>query len=420
LVSKSKTSLHNYDHEYYSDKAPSTEFRHSHEALDRDANKNYVQGLNYQLYTSRDPGQERFVPSYDHLYGAQVASPYSGLSKSYGDISHEKSMSVMSAATMVVVPDADGQHEQIVQNVVDGGLKTLDPKLNRRTSDPQICTENILEGVVDVENILKNQSRVVAEKNEAENDGAEIEQRLRKLQQKTENGAVENEFRHLSSVTQVVNIEDVQDAVQLKIGEFKHQFLTLQAPRSQDDKSQFWRRIWKEKSTIILQLNNTDSDYFCEGPVKNDYRISYRHPEKQDTSFVIRQLLLTKLANNRDAKKRKLYHIQLRTWLSEEGAPLAHSVDYFRQLDEFLESILNEKKGKYPLVIVSEDSSTFFGIFLLSRIILHSAQHNEEDIEIEDVLLELRKFNPSFVPRLDQYLFVYRLLISFLQKFRLI
>ena len=74
-------------------------------------------------------------------------------------------MSVMSAATMVVVPDADGQHEQIVQNVVDGGLKTLDPKLNRRTSDPQICTENILEGVVDVENILKNQSRVVAEQN---------------------------------------------------------------------------------------------------------------------------------------------------------------------------------------------------------------------------------------------------------------
>ena len=32
-------------------------------------------------------------------------------------------MSVASAATMVVVPDADGQHEQIVQNVVDGGLK---------------------------------------------------------------------------------------------------------------------------------------------------------------------------------------------------------------------------------------------------------------------------------------------------------
>ena len=46
-----------------------------------------------------------------------------GLSKSFGDISHEKTMSVASAATMVVVPDADGQHEQIVQNVVDGGLK---------------------------------------------------------------------------------------------------------------------------------------------------------------------------------------------------------------------------------------------------------------------------------------------------------
>ena len=40
---------------------------------------------------------------------------------------------------------------------------------------------------------------------------------------------------------------------------------------------------------------------------------SLRHPEKEDTSIVIRQLLLTKLAHNRESKRRKLIHIQVLT-----------------------------------------------------------------------------------------------------------
>ena len=63
-------------------------------------------------------------------------------------------------------------------------------------------------------------------------DEAEIEVRLRRLQLRTENGDVEDEFRHLSSVNQMVDIESVRDAFHIKIGEFKHQFLSLETPRS--------------------------------------------------------------------------------------------------------------------------------------------------------------------------------------------
>ena len=84
----------------------------------------------------------------------------------------------MSAATMVVVPDTDGQHEKIVRNVVDGGLKTLDPKFQRRASDDQICTENIFQGVCDPilppENILPGDSFQTHDSTSQTGKGAKI------------------------------------------------------------------------------------------------------------------------------------------------------------------------------------------------------------------------------------------------------
>ena len=64
---------------------------------------------------------------------------------------------------------------------------------------------------------------------------------------------MENEFRHLSSVTELVNIEDFQDAVQLKIGEFKHQFLTLQTPCSQGE-TEIFGNIFEIEILIFFTL----------------------------------------------------------------------------------------------------------------------------------------------------------------------
>merc|ERR1719284_1188282 len=181
---------------------------------------------------------------------------------------------------MVVVPDADGQHEQIVQNVVDGGLKTLDPK--RRTSEELdgICTENILQDVVDVEEIRKNVEKMNQENQEAEE--SDIERKLRLLAEKRRSGEIEREFRHLTAMNEMINIENVQELFAVKIGEFKHNFLTLQTPESTDEKAAFWRRVFKEKCSIVLQLNDTKSDYFFEGDVSPEFKISFRHNEKHD------------------------------------------------------------------------------------------------------------------------------------------
>ena len=47
---------------------------------------------------------------------------------------------------MVVLPDSNFQndHQKVVQDLVDSGLKTLNPKNLRKTSKDPICHENIL------------------------------------------------------------------------------------------------------------------------------------------------------------------------------------------------------------------------------------------------------------------------------------
>ena len=96
----------------------------------------------------------------------------------------------------------------------------------------------------------------------------------------------------------------------------------------QDEKAAFWRRVFKEKCSIVLQLNDTKSDYFFEGDVSPEFKIrwdqkirkkkyfkknsSFRHNEKHDHAFTIRQLTLVKMSNHRETKRRKITHIQVK------------------------------------------------------------------------------------------------------------
>ena len=142
-------------------------------------------------------------------------------------------------------------------------IQTLDPK--RRTSEELdgICTENILQDVVDVEEIRKNVEKMnqgkfifnkfcvlssnqptlcyqsyyillliilILENQEAEE--SDIERKLRLLAEKRRSGEIESEFRHLTAMNEMINIENIQELFAVKIGEFKHNFLTLQTPES--------------------------------------------------------------------------------------------------------------------------------------------------------------------------------------------
>ena len=71
---------------------------------------------------------------------------------------------------------------------------------------------------------------VNVENQEAEE--SDIERKLRLLAEKRRSGEIEREFRHLTAMNEMINIENVQELFAVKIGEFKHNFLTLQTPES--------------------------------------------------------------------------------------------------------------------------------------------------------------------------------------------
>ena len=71
---------------------------------------------------------------------------------------------------------------------------------------------------------------LILENQEAEE--SDIERKLRLLAEKRRSGEIESEFRHLTAMNEMINIENIQELFAVKIGEFKHNFLTLQTPES--------------------------------------------------------------------------------------------------------------------------------------------------------------------------------------------
>ena len=143
-------------------------------------------------------------------------------------------------------------------------------------------------------------------------------------------------------------------------------------------------------------------------------------------------------------------YFQIKDWLSSSGNPVPASLERFRQSEDFLESLLTERNYSHPLALVSADKSTYVGVFILSRIMLHTTRHGGEsigfkcrnptsqnhetikccrdnntyildsDIDASPLVTELRHFNPKFVTSQEQFLFSYELLLNFLQNLRLI
>ena len=125
---------------------------------------------------------------------------------------------------------------------------------------------------------------------------------------------------------------------------------------------------------------------------------------------------------------------QIKDWLSSSGNPVPASLERFRQSEDFLESLLTERNYSHPLALVSADKSTYVGVFILSRIMLHTTRHGgrsfgssqfltndlDSDIDASPLVTELRHFNPKFVTSQEQFLFSYELLLNFLQNLRLI
>ena len=71
----------------------------------------------------------------------------------------------------------------------------------------------------------------------------------------------------------------------------------------------------------------------------------------------------------------RLKNLQLKDWLDEEGEITDRSLEIIRQSEDFLESIMSERKYAAPLVLSSNDKATYVGVFILARIMLHTTRH---------------------------------------------
>ena len=101
---------------------------------------------------------------------------------------------------MVVLPDSNFQndHQKVVQDLVDSGLKTLNPKNLRKTSKDPICHENILG--IDIKQIrdIDDQRRQDdteaiqppdgAKEQKRQKDDDEPDTRMQQIIQKKDNG----------------------------------------------------------------------------------------------------------------------------------------------------------------------------------------------------------------------------------------
>ena len=64
------------------------------------------------------------------------------------------------------------------------------------------------------------------------------------------------------------------------------------------------------KATSVLNLKSGEIKKYEKKNFKKNS--SFRHNEKHDHAFTIRQLALVKMSNHRESKRRKITHIQVK------------------------------------------------------------------------------------------------------------
>merc|ERR1711990_606066 len=118
---------HGQSHERLPIKPPPPPQNHIEEQYHYANNHDYYSVINNNRHITEVPTYEYIEQNNQRFY----------MSRSIGDIAgHEKQISSASHATMVVLPDQNFQsdHQRVIDDLVDSGLKTLNPKNIRRTS----------------------------------------------------------------------------------------------------------------------------------------------------------------------------------------------------------------------------------------------------------------------------------------------
>lgn len=373
------------------------------------------------------------IPSYDYFEGSHQQPGRFHMSRSYGDIAqtHEKQVSCASQQTMVVLPDSSLQsdHQKVVKDLIDSGLKTL-PRNNHRnqggSNSDMICTENIFEGIGNVREITDN----VKDHQSKDEVKPDEKTRAKQIQDNIDNGHYQYQFDeyHDDEEEEDEEVMTIEDDFRITAADYNHEFHNMQMPESDDEINEFWLNLTRldQSKVVIIHVDPdpdsaSDCDYITRHQHHNmpNFTIS-QTKEQRENSHIFRHFKVTYTGNKEHKKKMRVYFIKLNNWLEPNGEPHDGSLDAFRQIEDYLESLLIKRKYAHPLMLVSRDKFTFAGVFILSRIMLHTTRHKGYELDGIDLLYNLRQFNPRFVTSTAQYLFAHRLIIDFLAHLRLI
>uniref|UniRef100_H2XL49 protein-tyrosine-phosphatase n=3 Tax=Ciona intestinalis TaxID=7719 RepID=H2XL49_CIOIN len=172
----------------------------------------------------------------------------------------------------------------------------------------------------------------------------------------------------------------------------------------------FWAMVWEQRCPTIVMLTNLTENgkVKCEKywPDKNSvYKCGDIHivtmEETMHGCYVIRKLQVSML----DKNKRTIVQYQFLTW-GEHDAPTTTS-GFFKFFDQINEG----NDGNEYTVVHCSDGVGRTGSFIAFNFILSTMEQNQQ-VDVYDVIMQLRKQRPYMVQTLEQYIFLHKLLLE--------
>lgn len=221
--------------------------------------------------------------------------------------------------------------------------------------------------------------------------------------------------------------------IKIKVSKKPYIYIATQAPLKTTI-TDFWQMIWEQNVKIIVMLyNKKDVSQECYRywpKHKNSSHTSRREFDKFEvtTQFVNKSSCYKssglKLRHKAEDKERTIIHLQFIQW-PDNGIPANPSAffDFMAEVESIRHTfqLLESEEETSPLVVHCCAGVGRTGVFILADLMIaHLQNQTRQPFNVSKVLSKLRSQRMFLIRTVDQYRFVYILLIQYLKNSRLI
>ncbi|XP_065656292.1 tyrosine-protein phosphatase non-receptor type 21 isoform X2 [Hydra vulgaris] len=218
---------------------------------------------------------------------------------------------------------------------------------------------------------------------------------------------------------------DYVNASLIKINR-RQSFIAAQSPLQQTT-NDFWSMIWNEKINVIVMMSKLkergEEICFPYWPTNNDVVAYNQVKVKQNfvktyENYIVRRLVLQ---HDFIDKTQTLFHFQYNQWPVDYDVPKSSKpiIEFINEIHSIQKLLSNSTSSLQPLLVHCEDGSSRTGVFILVSTLFGIIERNET-LDIPITLAELRMQRMHLVGSVQQYKFVYTVLIDYLRQNRLI